>query len=533
MSELRDLSRHLHRVASIHTKEEVSRITQETRTALSHRITAQRRIRWILGVLSVLAVCSFTVSLIILKAFSNGNLNTMVRWTYTKSALTVAAEFFLLAMYMVKASHASVKSVLPPNLLTLMFHSPYLKKMIVEMSVWAVHCPPPLARYLTFNAQGQIDREPLVTAKQDLFLFINIFSLVRLYSVILFVVRTRFDESIFAQCLTILCGLPLKATYFFRTNFSINRIWSSILAFFAGWTLVSVSYSAVEDLPLFDCYYFTFVTMSTIGYGDFVPQTGAGRTVAFASWVFGLIVVAWVVSTMHDALALSSNEEQLWSLFQANEYSGKIPAEAAKVLQRAFRTWHLRDRVESGKDNHVDGLWIRIIVQWRALLLSRQIIQFRTLRRRLKWVEGIIQAGITKAEDDDATREEKPPKVAREPLSPLGAQANEHARQPRRAPFRRATLIFQDELLVPIALPMNDKPISFSNSAKVSPVAQLDSTVNETNQPHLNRSFAAPTNLGARLTALETSMGSVVGTLERLVRRHASKEDARVMVHDE
>jgi voltage-gated potassium channel len=45
-----------------------------------------------------------------------------------------------------------------------------------------------------------------------------------------------------------------------------------------------------------DALWFSIVTVSTVGYGDFVPQTGLGRIVASVIMLFGLAFVPAVTS---------------------------------------------------------------------------------------------------------------------------------------------------------------------------------------------------------------------------------------------
>lgn len=43
------------------------------------------------------------------------------------------------------------------------------------------------------------------------------------------------------------------------------------------WACGAVFYHAVEGLSYVDALYFTAVTLTTVGYGDFAPQTDAGK----------------------------------------------------------------------------------------------------------------------------------------------------------------------------------------------------------------------------------------------------------------
>ncbi len=43
------------------------------------------------------------------------------------------------------------------------------------------------------------------------------------------------------------------------------------------WIAGSVFYHLVEGLSYVDAIYFTAITLTTVGYGDFAPQTDAGK----------------------------------------------------------------------------------------------------------------------------------------------------------------------------------------------------------------------------------------------------------------
>jgi voltage-gated potassium channel len=51
-------------------------------------------------------------------------------------------------------------------------------------------------------------------------------------------------------------------------------------------------YAGVEGLRLFDAFYFSVITLSTVGYGDFTPQTDFGKlfTIVYIFTGVGLLV---------------------------------------------------------------------------------------------------------------------------------------------------------------------------------------------------------------------------------------------------
>ena len=57
----------------------------------------------------------------------------------------------------------------------------------------------------------------------------------------------------------------------------------------------TVFYSSVEGWSLLDSLYFSVVSLSTVGYGDLVPETAAGRAFAIVYILFGLSLLATFV----------------------------------------------------------------------------------------------------------------------------------------------------------------------------------------------------------------------------------------------
>jgi voltage-gated potassium channel len=71
---------------------------------------------------------------------------------------------------------------------------------------------------------------------------------------------------------------------------------------------LSVVMSYVDGIPLGDALYFTLITGLTIGYGDIVPVTIAGRVLSVLTGLIGLIVIGIVVAVITRALSLAVKE---------------------------------------------------------------------------------------------------------------------------------------------------------------------------------------------------------------------------------
>ena len=65
----------------------------------------------------------------------------------------------------------------------------------------------------------------------------------------------------------------------------------------------------LENLPLADALYFTFITAMTVGYGDIAPTTGMGRIVSLLVAADGLIIFGLIVAVSNRALHITVEQE--------------------------------------------------------------------------------------------------------------------------------------------------------------------------------------------------------------------------------
>jgi voltage-gated potassium channel len=94
-------------------------------------------------------------------------------------------------------------------------------------------------------------------------------------------------------------------------------------------TVLAVTAAVLERLidPAFDTYpealWFSVTTVSTVGYGDIVPASGAGRLVATALMLTGLglipLITSVVVSILVAQRSREAREEELRDLNQILE----------------------------------------------------------------------------------------------------------------------------------------------------------------------------------------------------------------------
>ena len=106
------------------------------------------------------------------------------------------------------------------------------------------------------------------------------------------------------------------------TEVDLNRIAGAFCAYLMLGFIWSVSYMILfsldqgsfrglpnigDDLRLMDLQYFSFVTMTTLGYGDVVPVSEIARALAAAEAVIGQIYLAVLVAALVGTYVARTN----------------------------------------------------------------------------------------------------------------------------------------------------------------------------------------------------------------------------------
>jgi potassium intermediate/small conductance calcium-activated channel subfamily N protein 2 len=80
-----------------------------------------------------------------------------------------------------------------------------------------------------------------------------------------------------------------------------------------------------------------FVTMTTVGYGDFFPKTNIGRIVGIVVAFWGVFIVSLFVVSLSTMLQFDSGEEKAFELNNRLESKENLKVQAANVLGSAYR----------------------------------------------------------------------------------------------------------------------------------------------------------------------------------------------------
>ena len=85
----------------------------------------------------------------------------------------------------------------------------------------------------------------------------------------------------------------LRGTHFFTVTLIM-----AVILFIASLAMYSIEYDSTDPRGLWDSIWWALVTVTTVGYGDIVPKTVAGRIIAFGIMMSGLFLVSLMTASI-------------------------------------------------------------------------------------------------------------------------------------------------------------------------------------------------------------------------------------------
>ncbi|RNF07080.1 ion transport protein [Trypanosoma rangeli] len=323
------------------------------------RLHASRR--WLRGVMCFLAVFCYGLAL-----FDKGRVITH----FIMLVFSLAAEVAIASIYRGKAKfHGLTNRAHGKKGVVSVFHSPSLCLMLLEMLVWVLQCPP---------LPDDVSTEWLVG--------LDGFLPLRFYVFLLYGTNVA-HNSAFAHAIASLARIRLNHRFFVRTASLLEHLRVTLSVVAVGVCVFAYAYAKAETVSFGEALYFCVSTASLAGYSESSPVTLPGRVLAVCVTLLGVTILCWAVGVMNQALALTQAERNLHALFRSNELCGQVPAQAARLIQRA---WNLY-RARRDRRNFISR-------QISAFLLSQQAITYREMRRELMRQETAFLHSISTVE---------------------------------------------------------------------------------------------------------------------------------------
>ncbi|UJR32602.1 hypothetical protein I4U23_020062 [Adineta vaga] len=117
----------------------------------------------------------------------------------------------------------------------------------------------------------------------------------------------------------------------------------TILFFIGSWSLRACNYnSSFEHLSLFDAMWLFIVTFTTVGYGDLVPMTYCGRSIAAITAFIGVLSTALLISVLAHRLELIRSEKYVYNFLLEIDLAKQRKIQAANVVKFVVKLWYLK-----------------------------------------------------------------------------------------------------------------------------------------------------------------------------------------------
>eukprot|EP01065_Artemidia_motanka_P016262 TRINITY_DN1999_c0_g1_i2.p1 TRINITY_DN1999_c0_g1~~TRINITY_DN1999_c0_g1_i2.p1 ORF type:complete len:861 (+),score=215.16 TRINITY_DN1999_c0_g1_i2:51-2585(+) len=217
--------------------------------------------------------------------------------------------------------------------------SPLRDAYLVELLTVMVHEPPALVFWWRFSY------------KLNVFVFFRGYVFLRYLRTMSF--ATTMGGRIIASLARVRTGLLFHAKTYNYSNPSVFVGGCSLVA----WLCLSVMLYAAEaaegdnddELAFSDALWLCFITMTTVGYGDMVPQKPLGRIVSALAAVLGLISTAMIIAGVSATLRLDDRQRKVAIFMQQAEAHKELETLAGAIVAQCGKGMLLRRRIKRNR----------------------------------------------------------------------------------------------------------------------------------------------------------------------------------------
>ena len=242
--------------------------------------------------------------------------------------------------------------------------SPYIKWMCVELVICSVHCPPGADHEISFKqlrGHLMLSLDAMLTTLMLLRVYI-VFRLVRVYSrwandhadeccqifgcnsTTLFVLKSLFKERPF---LTLGVSMCLSITIFGMATRTFERPYND------------ENGKKMDFDYVWNAMWMIVITMTTVGYGDFYPQTHMGRFVVVIACFCGVFLVSMMVVTLTESSEFSKSERRAYEILSRLKAKDESRHYAERTVKEAILYYHLK--IHKAKKNKLQLKFMQMI----------------------------------------------------------------------------------------------------------------------------------------------------------------------------
>ena len=141
--------------------------------------------------------------------------------------------------------------------------------------------------------------------------------------------------------------------------------------------------------PNFDkfsnCYWCIFITMMTVGFGDYYPITILGKVVIYFAAVIGVILNSIVTVAFFKSLELTTNENKVYILLERLRIGQKIETINKEIVSLIMHKFVLQCRMKKSNDLFEKTKLNKIVeeINIKTMSLLKNVIQLRKYNKMI------------------------------------------------------------------------------------------------------------------------------------------------------
>lgn len=116
-----------------------------------------------------------------------------------------------------------------------------------------------------------------------------------------------------------------------------RNVSTAIILFLTGIVGGAFAYQYLESWNLIDSFYFVIATVTTIGYGDFVPKTTVGKIFTMFYSFFGVGIALYIFSAVNSAIFKKHVGEKVSELRKGVKKEQEIKEEVKNTIKKAIK----------------------------------------------------------------------------------------------------------------------------------------------------------------------------------------------------
>eukprot|EP00112_Aurelia_sp_Birch-Aquarium-sp1_P006221 Seg1690.9 transcript_id=Seg1690.9/GoldUCD/mRNA.D3Y31 product="Small conductance calcium-activated potassium channel protein 3" protein_id=Seg1690.9/GoldUCD/D3Y31 len=270
------------------------------------------------------------------------------------SILSVTTAIYLYIYYSHVHTLAIMRNIVPPN--SGFCFSKLALLFFVELIVCLIHIPPGIH---IFPEEAQ------------LIVFSRFYLIARFLKQKHKLMNSKSTRFLASVTKTDLSSVFLLKTYFMRNPFILIISTYMITVLFGGYAV----YLVEKKISYVDTIWMLIVTMTTVGFGDFVPRSVTARAFIAVIAVIGIFLMALCISLVHESLQLTQQEKRILAYVENTDHYRLVKDTAARAIQYWWKYLRLLQKGRRRRSSAYHHMRIKtmrsklyaIIVKWRTL----------------------------------------------------------------------------------------------------------------------------------------------------------------------